>query len=162
MEDTMSNHDKTISTGDITGRPEKVIGLSSTGNGINPKDKIGATKIDMTLLPVSAKLEWAKAQQFGSEIYGAYNWRVEPVQIRTYLSAAQRHLDAFLESEMLAEDSQVEHLGHVMACCGILIDAIRQGTVVDDRPINGKPEYIAEANMWVKVTLPELLKIKFG
>lgn len=148
------------SRGDITGRPDRVIGLKTHQAGVNPKDRIGATKIDMTLLPVSAKVEWAKAQQFGANIYGEYNWRVEAVLMRTYLSAAYRHLDDVLESEEVAPDSMVEHLGHVMACCGILIDAARHGKLVDDRPIDGDP-VIIDGNAWVK-RLPSILEAKFA
>lgn len=127
---------------DLLGR-NRVIGLKNAAgseSGVNPKDRIGSFKVDMTLIPVSAKIEVALALQDGVYKYGEYNWRVEPVLLRTYISAAYRHLDDFLESEQDAKDSLVHHLGHVMACCAIMIDAIKQGTATDDRPINGQPD----------------------
>ena len=35
-------------------------------------------------------------------------------------------------------ESGVCHLGHIMACCGILLDAQAQGKLVDDRPLRAK------------------------
>lgn len=123
---------------DLLGR-HRVIGLrnAESKEGVNPKDKIGAAKVDFTLIPTSAKVQIALALMDGATKYGPYNWRVEPVQLRTYIAAAERHLESFKEGEQLADDSLIDHLGHVMACCAILIDAMDQGTFVDDRPING-------------------------
>jgi hypothetical protein len=130
---------------DLLGRT-RVIGLKNadSAEGINPKDKIGATKIDFTLCPVSARIAWALAQMDGATKYGPYNWRVEAVQLRTYLAAAERHLACVLEGETYARDSQIQHLGHVMACAAIMIDAMSQEKFVDDRPINGKGANLIE------------------
>ena len=102
------------------------IGLRSGSSdvGVNPKDKIGAAKVDLTLIPAKASAHMAFALMDGATKYGPYNWRVEPVQLRTYISAAKRHLDDFLESEEVAADSLGHHLGHAMACCAIIIDAM--------------------------------------
>jgi hypothetical protein len=118
--------------------PVKISGLKTSGEGVNPKDKIGASKVDFTIIPHSAKVQWALAQMDGVTKYGAYNWRVEPVQVMTYLSAAERHLDAFREGEEVADDSLVHHLGHVMACCAIIIDAMAVGKAIDNRPVLGQ------------------------
>ena len=142
---------------DLLGR-QRVDGLRNAGQakGVNPKDKIGASKVDMTLLPTSAKIEQALAHMDGATKYGPYNWRVEPVELMTYLGAAERHLDCFKEGEERAQDSMVHHLGHVMACCAIMIDAIQQGSYVDNRPVNGKgAEQIAKANDFIKNDKPE-------
>lgn len=135
----------------------KVIGLKTGDNsvGVNPKDKIGASKVDFTLIPTSAKIAMALALMDGAQKYGAYNWRVEPVQLLTYIGAAERHLEAFKESEAVATDSLIEHLGHVMACCGIMIDALKQGTFTDNRPVNGQGgNLITEANNWIAENKP--------
>lgn len=141
---------------DATGRV-RVDGLKTpSSEGVNPKDKIGASKLDFSLIPTSAKVQLALALMDGATKYGPYNWRVEPVQILTYLAAAERHLESFKEGEDTAADSLVHHLGHVMACCSILIDAISQGTVIDNRPINGQgAKLIAEANNMIKNEKPE-------
>jgi len=142
---------------DLLGR-KKVVGLrnADAAPGINPKDKIGSAKVDFTLCPTSAKVAWALAQMDGGGKYGPYNWRVEAIQLRTYIAAAGRHLDSFLDGEEVASDSGIKHLGHVMACCAIMIDAMKNGSYVDDRPINGNAsEVIAEANAFIKEQKPE-------
>lgn len=142
---------------DILGR-NRVIGLKNANSdiGVNPKDRIGAAKVDFTLIPTSAKIALALALMDGATKYGPYNWRVEPVQFRTYLGAAERHLEDVKEGEEIARDSLVEHLGHVMACCAILIDAHYQGKLVDDRPINGQgADLIEMANEFIKTQKPE-------
>lgn len=142
---------------DLLGR-DRVIGLknANSGVGVNPKDRIGASKVDFTLIPTSAKVALTLALMDGATKYGPYNWRVEPVQFRTYLGAAERHLEAVKEGEEHARDSLIQHLGHVMACCAILIDAAAQGKIVDDRPINGQGADIIETiNNWIKNQKPE-------
>lgn len=142
--------------------PQKVIGLRNASGqvGVNPKDKIGASKVDMTLIPGCAKVQMALALMDGASKYGAYNWRVEPIQARTYIAAMMRHLEAFLDGEFAAKDSGIAHLGHVMACCAIVLDAEYSQTLVDDRPIVTNSGYdsartIETANDWIKRNKPE-------
>lgn len=142
---------------DLLGR-KRVIGLRNADSnvGVNPKDRIGSAKVDYTVCPPSARVAWALAQMDGVTKYGPYNWRVEPIQLRTYIAAAGRHLDDFLDGEEEAADSQIKHLGHVMACCAIMIDAMKTGTFVDDRPIKGNAsQVIEEANKFIKESKPE-------
>lgn len=151
---------------DALGR-SKVIGLRNGVStvGVNPKDKIGAAKVDMTLLSVPAKIAWAKAAMEGAHKYGAYNWRIEPVLFRTYLGAVMRHCDEVLEGEFIDPESLIEHLGHIMASAAILIDAAHQRKLIDDRPVQCTNEdgtavksgavLIREANDWIKANKPE-------
>lgn len=108
----------------------------SNPEGINPKDIIGATKVDLSLLPGPAEIEWARAQMDGVKKYGAYNWRVKgkPVQAMTYAAAAKRHIQSFIDGEDVDPKSLCLHLGHAMACCAILIDAKACDNMVDNRP----------------------------
>ena len=103
----------------------------------NPKDLVGQTKVQLWLTPPVAKAILADALTDGANKYGPYNWREKGVRATVYLSAAQRHIDAFLDGEDVATDSNVHHLGHAMACFAILLDAISLGNVVDDRPAKG-------------------------
>lgn len=119
---------------DILGR-NRVSGLRTDGEGINPKDKIGAAKVDLTVCSPVAMAWWAFAQMDGVTKYGPYNWRKEPIQARTYLSAILRHVLDLLDGEEIAPDSLALHLGHVMASAAIVIDAGHFGTLIDDRPI---------------------------
>ena len=41
---------------------------------------------------------------------------------------------SWFEGQEAAGDSNVHHLGHVVACAGILLDAQATGNLVDDRP----------------------------
>lgn len=105
--------------------------------GINPKDIIGATKPDLSLVPPAGSIHVATAMQNGADKYGAYNWRDKKVQAMTYLAAAKRHIDSYLDGEEVAEDSGVHHLAHAAACMFIVLDAIETGNLVDNRPTAG-------------------------
>lgn len=107
--------------------------------GINPKDLIGSTKVDLDLIPGPAEVACALAMTDGGLKYGPYNWREQgkPVQARTYTSAARRHLKKWFDGEEIDADSGVHHLGHAMACCAILIDAQSCGQLADNRPTKG-------------------------
>lgn len=100
----------------------------------NPKDAAGRAKVPLWLLSPVAKAAWAMAQFVGKVKYGAWNWRGTEVLASVYISAAMRHLDAYLSGETNDPDDGTHHLGNVMACCAILLDAAATGTLVDDRP----------------------------
>ena len=99
----------------------------------NPKDAVGRTKPGLTQVPPSAMVELGRALADGERKYGLMNWRRSQVSARVYLDAAYRHLMAYVDGEDVASDSGVPHLAHVMACCAILLDAQRSGTLIDDR-----------------------------
>ena len=102
----------------------------------NPKDILSSDeqRVLLHLIPSPALIEAAKALMDGARKYGAYNWREEGVGACTYLSAAMRHIRAYLDGEQVAVDSDVHHLGHAIACLAILLDAEAVGNLVDDRP----------------------------
>ena len=103
----------------------------------NPKTLVGSKKVPLHLIPPSAKHFLAMALEDGGKKYGPYNWRDEPISVSTYYSAGQRHWDAFWDGEDNAQDSQIHHLAHAMACCALLLDAMTVGKLVDDRPTKG-------------------------
>jgi hypothetical protein len=106
-------------------------------NDANPKDALGAKKPNVALVPPAAKLHMAHAFMNGAAKYGPYNWREKKVELMTYIAAAQRHLDSFLDGEEVASDSGVHHLGHALASIGIMLDAIATGNDIDNRPATG-------------------------
>lgn len=108
-----------------------------TAESTNPKDKFGKLKVSLTAIPPAAKVHFALAMMDGAGKYGPYNWRTKTVSARVYLDACQRHLDAYFDGEQNAPDSKVHHLGHAMACLGIIVDAEATGKLVDDRPPPG-------------------------
>lgn len=99
----------------------------------NPKDMIANNKLPLHLLPPVAKAEWAMAHLAGALKYGAWNWRATGVRASVYLSALQRHLDKFLSGESHDLTDGTHHLGNIMACCAILLDAGAAGKLTDDR-----------------------------
>jgi Domain of unknown function (DUF5664) len=78
--------------------------------------------------------ETSKALYAGSKKYGAWNWRGSKIEYMTYIGAMKRHLDLILEGENFDADSNAHHLGCIAASCGILLDARKHGTLVDNRP----------------------------
>jgi hypothetical protein len=110
----------------------------------NPKTLMGKLKMPMLSVVSSASLiHEAHAMQYGAYLapkkdgtfgYGPYNWRDQPIEAMVYVDAAMRHLMQWVEGEEVASDSLVHHLGHAKATLGILLDAIENNTVIDDRP----------------------------
>ncbi|QWY83413.1 hypothetical protein [Rhizobium phage RHph_X3_9] len=109
--------------------------LTSEGKApdLNPKAAFGGKKPRLTLVPLTAQLAQQEAHLDGALKYGEVNWREVPVQAKTYLDAALRHLQLYINGEDLARDTTVQNLGAVMACCAIIIDAEAHGTLVDNR-----------------------------
>jgi hypothetical protein len=112
----------------------------------NPKDAISDKKLPLWLLSPIAKAQWAVCQFVGLVKYGAWNWRAAGVRSSVYLSAMQRHMDAYVSGEEVDPIDGTPHLGHIMACAAILIDAKAAGKLTDDRPPSvGLREAYAEA-----------------
>lgn len=111
----------------------------------NPKTAVGASKVPLHLVPPAASHYTALAFKDGATKYGPYNWREHTVSASVYYGAARRHLDAWWDGEDVSRDALVHHLGHVMACCAILLDAMSIGKLNDDRPTPGAaPDLQAE------------------
>jgi hypothetical protein len=105
--------------------------------GVNPKDLVGLTKPPLHLVPPSGLVHTSMAMKDGAEKYGPYNWRENEVLASIYVGAALRHLQQWYDGEDLAQDSGAHHLGHAAACCLILLDAMENSCLRDDRPIPG-------------------------
>lgn len=109
------------------------VGLVDPGR-TNPKDSIGDKKAAMHLLSPIAEAHWMVGQYAGMLKYGAWNWRAAGVRSSVYISAARRHLMAYLSGEEYDPVDGSHHLGNVMACAAILLEASAIGKLVDDRP----------------------------
>lgn len=130
--------------------PDLLHAIDRLGDGgeapaTNPKTLHGATKPDLTLIPPVAIAHMAMAMEHGAEKYGAYNWRSNQVEARTYVAAALRHLCDWLDGQEVAIDSGVNNLAAAMANCAIVLDAQAQGNLIDNRPIAGKSAVVMEA-----------------
>lgn len=115
---------------------------------VNPKDVVAGKRALLMLLSPVAKLAWYTAQYCGAVKYGMVNWRASEVKISVYLSALERHLNALLAGEWYDPEDQTLHLGNIMACCAIILDAKACGTLVDDRPmaVPGYRDALAESD----------------
>lgn len=111
----------------------------------NPKDAIGADKIPFHLWPETATILGVLALLEGALKYGRGNWRAIGVKSSIYYDAAMRHMKAWFEGEDVAPDSEIDHLGHALACLAILIDARAAGKLNDDRALPGGYHALLEA-----------------
>jgi hypothetical protein len=67
-----------------------------------------------------------------------------------------RHIFDWFEGQERASDSKVHHLGHVIACATILLDAQANGNLIDDRPYKRQPDGEAIDPDWFPDLLDEL------
>lgn len=112
----------------------------------NPKDIVGSSKPALHLIPGAAMYHAAAALSDGAAKYGPFNWRKTPIELSSYLAAAERHMKAFQDGEDRAQDSLVHHLGHAVATLMIVLDAESAGTLIDDRPLpGGLPALLAQS-----------------
>ncbi len=110
----------------------------------NPKDRIGAAKPPLHLIPPAAEILESVVMGLGAKKYGPFNWRTANVRATVYISAARRHLAQWLDGQDDDPESGVSHLAHARACLGILLDAQATGALIDDRPEPGAaPQLIA-------------------
>lgn len=106
----------------------------------NPKTGYGICKPSTYYIPSSALFEYALGHEIGAYKYGQFNWLDDPVSISTYIDAAERHIEAFKNGELRADDTDIHHLAHAMTCFSIIIDAGTHGTLIDDRFKFREPE----------------------
>lgn len=99
----------------------------------NPKDSVAVRKMPLWLCSPIAKAHWCVAQLAGLIKYGAWNWRIAGVRTSVYISAMHRHLDAYSSGETYDPTDRTRHLGNIMACCAILMEAEAAGKLIDDR-----------------------------
>lgn len=111
----------------------------------NPKDAVADKKLPLWLLSPIAKIHWALGQAAGMMKYGAWNWRTAGVRSSIYLSALERHLEAYKSGEELDPVDGTHHLGNIMACAAIILDAREAGKLNDDRPprVDHRPALVA-------------------
>lgn len=103
----------------------------------NPKDRVGAKKPPLHLIPASAEIMESAVMALGAKKYEPFNWRSEPVRASIYIAAARRHLAQWFDGEDHDAESGISHLAHARACLGILLDALAVDTCIDDRPLRG-------------------------
>ena len=102
---------------------------------INPKEIRALTdnKTPMHYLVYSVLPDDAKCHKHGADKYGIFNWRESTINLSTYEAAILRHLLAWAQGEDIDHDSGLNHLTHIRACCAVVLDAQKNGDVIDDR-----------------------------
>lgn len=133
------------------GKADMILPLTKDDDGnlmveksTNPKDLLGIKKVPISLVPTAGVIHAAMAMKDGARKYGPYNWREHPVQAMVYIDATMRHLMAYIDGEDYADDSKAHHLGHAIACCAIMLDAMETGNLVDNRPLPGATPELLE------------------
>lgn len=100
----------------------------------NPKDRMAITRLDLSLLPATARAYGALAMTEGDLKYGGFNYRTVGVSASVYYAAANRHLDKWFNGEWEDKETGVPHLASALACIAVIIDAIECDKMTDDRP----------------------------
>lgn len=100
---------------------------------MNLKDIASRHKVSMSLVPEIANIELAQAFRDGAQKYTPFNWRHTPVNLSVYTDAIYRHLALFNAGQDRASDSNLHHLTHIMSGCAIVLDALLNDTLIDDR-----------------------------
>lgn len=99
----------------------------------NPKSALGIKKPPLHLVSPISILHEAMAMAEGGMKYGPYNYRVDKVAATVYIAAAMRHMLEWSMGSDKTKDSKLHPLAHAKACCGILLDAEANGSLIDDR-----------------------------
>lgn len=100
----------------------------------NPKDALGLMRTPLHLLPLTAQVQWCLAHCEGGSKYGWWNWCTAGARASIYVAAASRHLFKWFYGQDCDPKTGIHHLGYVMACCAMLIDAQWREVLMDDRP----------------------------
>ena len=102
----------------------------------NPKhiQQMKEGKVPAERIPFGPLAAVARVMASGAFKYGRNNWRIDEIMASTYIGAIFRH--AFLEWALGVDrdkDTGEHPLAHVIACCLLVMDAEKFGTLVDDR-----------------------------
>ena len=94
--------------------------------------KFDQEKADLSLIPAVAEQAIARAMMYGEKKYGRYNY-CKGHDASQLVAAAKRHLAAWFNGEENDPESGVNHLGHVMANCLMILRQQELGTLKDNR-----------------------------
>lgn len=99
--------------------------------------KFDSNKPDLSLCPTVALEQMALAFMLGEKKYGRYNY-YKGMEASRLVAAALRHLNAWnegenLDPEAVAAGYNTTHLGHALACIGMILQQQKMGTLKDNR-----------------------------
>jgi len=84
--------------------------------------KFDSDKLRYGLTPPLALKEMVKVLTFGAVKYEPDNWQYVSDAKRRYFDAAQRHIWAWKEGEVLDPESGIHHLAHALCCISFLYE----------------------------------------
>ena len=99
----------------------------------NLKTAAAAKKARLSDVPPVALFALGAAMSDGATKYGRFNFRETGSTSSVFYDAMMRHLADWYSGEDFADDSKINHLGHIMASCAILLDCQLHGKLNDDR-----------------------------
>lgn len=114
---------------------DAVDGAAAKRGDTNPKAARAAAdgKLRLELLDTAMTHGVAEVLAHGADKYGVHNWRTVPINASTYVGALRRHVDEWSDGADADHDSGKHPLHHIAATCNVVLDAIKHGTLVDDR-----------------------------
>lgn len=115
----------------------------------NLKTAAAQNKPRLSDVPPVALFALGAAMSDGKDKYGRYNWRETGSTASVFYDAMMRHLVDWYNGEDYADDSKVNHLGHIMASCAILLDSELHGSLNDDRDKSHSAS-ISRNKTWMK------------
>ena len=94
--------------------------------------KFDTGKPEMSLLDPYAMEQLSEVLSFGAQKYDAWNWS-KGISYSRLLSAALRHIFAFLRREDTDPESGLPHLAHALCCLMFCLSMTKRRPDLDDR-----------------------------
>lgn len=85
-----------------------------------------------SLVPQSALLPMVAVLEYGAEKYAPHNW-MKGLKVTEICESMKRHLDAFMEGELVDSESGLPHVGHIQCNAMFLAWMLANRPDLDDR-----------------------------
>lgn len=112
----------------------------------NPKDSVGVKKVSLGRVSSRVIMEMSLGMLEGDRKYGGHNYRVAGVLASVYYDATMRHLTAWWEGQDKDPASGLLHITKALSSLAVLLDAIQNNKMTDDRPPKLEDGWIDELN----------------
>lgn len=117
--------------GEASRVPTAMLGTSTEAPKAEAK-KFDSGKADLSLNPLVALEQMARAFMLGEKKYGRYNYTAG-MDASRLTGAALRHIGQWNDGEEFDPESGASHLGHALACIAMLLHQQQLGTLKDNR-----------------------------
>lgn len=99
-----------------------------------PKDLSFGVKPPISLVPPTFIKQVSRCMEDGAKKRSPYNWRQSKVSAMQLLDKILRHTLDTVDGKDLTEDSKLSNLASAAADIAVYLDALENGSLVDDRP----------------------------